>query len=394
MSLKVTHRRDYVWRRRSPPSSERRKMLDQTVYKERIERVQEFLREREARLAVLTPSPNFEYLTGIRYEMRERLIALIVPSEENPIIVAPAFEVSNLSAKTWIDDFLPWSEEDDPYRLLAEATSGWRGRVAMFDDHIPLGVFWAIRSNLTDVEREDSVTPLLVSMRLHKEPAEVELMKRAGHIIDAAVMKAFSSAHVGMTEIELRNIIRDEIVRFGGVPTFAAVQFGENSAIPHAEPSSRELRRGDIVLLDCGCSVDGYNTDMTRVAVVGEPSDEQQRVYSVVLRAQETALERIAPGVACGTADGFARKVIEEEGFGEYFTHRLGHGIGLEVHEPPYLVRGNAQELAPGMTHSVEPGIYLESKFGVRIEDLVVITEDSSEVITYSPKDFYEISVG
>jgi Xaa-Pro aminopeptidase len=143
--------------------------------------------------------------------------------------------------------------------------------------------------------------------------------------------------------------------------------------------------------MDCGCSIDGYNTDQTRVGVAGEANEETERVYSTVLRAEETAIEKIGPGIACGAADGIARRVIEDEGYGEYFTHRLGHGIGLEVHEPPYIVRGNSLALAPGMCHSVEPGVYLEGKFGIRMEDLVCITDGGCEVITYSPKDLHEI---
>jgi len=223
-------------------------------------------------------------------------------------------------------------------------------------------------------------------MRLRKSEAELELMRQAGKVIAAAVERAFNEAHVGMSELELKRVVQDEIERRGAVPTFAAVQFGPNSALPHAEPGTTRLQTGDVVLLDCGCSYGGYNTDMTRVGVVGTPSEEQERIYSIVVRAQEAAIEKIAPGLTCGSADGIARRVIEQEGLGEYFTHRLGHGIGLEVHEPPYLVRGNPMELESGMTHSVEPGIYLEGNFGIRIEDLVVVTDNGCELLTSSPK--------
>jgi Xaa-Pro aminopeptidase len=228
-------------------------------------------------------------------------------------------------------------------------------------------------------------------MRLTKSDKEIEMMKKAGHIINDAVLKAFREAKIGMTELEIQQIVHKEIRRQGATPTFAAIQFGENSAIPHAAAGGRELKKGDVVLMDCGCTFEGYNTDMTRVGVVGSPSEELERVYSTVLSAVETAVENIVPGLACGAADGLARRVIDDAGYGDYFTHRLGHGIGLEVHEPPYIVRGSSQELQPGMCHSIEPGIYLEGKFGIRIEDLVCIREGGPELLTFTPRDLIQI---
>ncbi len=362
-------------------------MLDARTYESRVDRVQQFLRSSGASFALLTPSPNFAYLTGIHYSMRERLIAVVIPSEGPPSLVVPAFEESNLSRKTWIQDVRSWQEDEDPYDLVISVVNQENAETVALDDALPLGVFRQLRRHLQDLRRDVSITQLLGEMRIRKTAPELELMRRAGHIIADAEEAAFRHAHPGITEVELKRVIEDEIVRQGATPTFAAVQFGPDSALPHAEAGPRELVRGDIVLLDCGCSLDGYNTDMTRVGILGPPSEEQERVYRIVLRAQEAALERLAPGLACGSADGIARRVIEEEGLGEFFTHRLGHGIGLEVHEPPYLVRGNAMALDVGMTHSVEPGVYLEGKFGVRIEDLVVITNDGCEPLTFSPKE-------
>jgi Xaa-Pro dipeptidase len=369
-------------------------MLDKSVYKERLEKVEIRAREWGADFVLLTPSPSFLYLTGIDYEMRERLVALVLQPERDPFLVVPAFEASDHAAHTWIDEIVPWQEDEDPYGRVAEilAVQGNKPKVLM-DENTPLGVYWALERATSGFSASASITPTINALRLLKSNEELELMKKAGHIIDKAVMTAFEHARVGMTELELKQIVNNEIIRLGAKPTFAAVQFGENSAAPHAEASSRELARGDVVLMDCGCSVEGYNTDQTRVGVVGEPNEEIERVYSLVLAAEETAIDRIEPGIACGTADGIARRVIEDGGYGEYFTHRLGHGIGIEVHEPPYIVRGNSLELAPGMCHSVEPGVYLEGKFGIRMEDLVCITQEGCEVITYSPKDLFEIPV-
>lgn len=363
-------------------------MLDSKMYAKRMSKVQDFLSDEGLDFAFLTPSPSFQYLTGIQREMRERLITLIITPGGNPRIIAPYFEISTLKKHTWISDFIPWTEDEDPYELVSSCVEqSSRQYAAAFDDSTPFGVFRSVQKKLMQISKIATVTPLISSMRLLKSDDELSLIEKAGHIIHGAVSTGFESARIGMTEVELKRIVQDTIVQSGATPTFAAVQFGENSALPHAESGSRELKKGDIVLMDCGCSLGGYNTDMTRVGVLGNPTAEQEKIHSIVLKAEQSAIGELRPGIACGAADGIARKIIEESGFGEYFTHRLGHGIGLEVHEPPYLVRGNSLQLQPGMTHSVEPGIYLEGEFGIRIEDLVVIRSDGAELITFMPRD-------
>lgn len=338
--------------------------------------------------ALLTPAPNFQYLAGYDYHMRERLVALLVRRGAEPMIVVPSFEESDHKSHTWVKDFLAWAEDEDPYTMIADTIgSSDKGHSVLLDNNLPLGVYWNLEKALGRFRKAESITPAIDSMRISKSENELDLMKKAGHIIDDAVMNAFSTAQLGMSELDVKQIVQSEIVQQGALPTFAAVQFGENSALPHADSGSRVLKKGDVILMDCGCSVDGYNTDMTRVGVAGKPTEEIERVYSIVLKAEETAIEKISLGMNCGTADGIARRVIEDEGYGDYFTHRLGHGIGIEVHEPPYLVRGSIEQLGEGMCHSIEPGIYLEGKFGIRMEDLACVREDGLEVITYSPKD-------
>jgi Xaa-Pro dipeptidase len=357
-----------------------------------MRRVIGFLEEEDADLGIITPSAAFQYLTGIHREMTERMLALLITPNKNPQIVAPAFEVSTLADHTWIKDFLPWAEDDDPYALVAGVLSKSQGGHSIaFEETLPLGIYWSLERAVKGLRKQSSLTPLINDMRLFKAEEELSLMREAGRIINTAVSKAFTEAHVGMTELEVQQIVKSEVTTQGAIPTFSAVQFGENSALPHASASNRKLNRYDMVLMDCGCTVDGYNTDMTRVGIVGDPTDEQAKVHSIVLEAQQEAIDRVSNGLICGAADGIARRVIEESGYGEYFTHRLGHGIGLEVHEPPYLVRGNSTKLKTGMTHSVEPGIYLEGKFGIRIEDLVCVRDGEPEVLTYMSKDLFII---
>jgi Xaa-Pro dipeptidase len=325
--------------------------------------------------------------------MHERLVALVIRPSEEPLIIAPSFEVSDHAKNTWITKIIPWNENEDPYDHLIELLGEQKKYRVLFDEMLPLGIYWKVEKAIGGFDEALSLTPYLDGMRLIKSKEEIAMMKNAGEIIDKAVMKAFGSAQLGMTEKEVMQIVQNEIARHGGSQTFAVVQFGENSALPHARASTRELRKGDMVLMDCGCSIGGYNTDMTRVGVAGPPSEEQKKVHSIVRQAAETALDRIKPGMQCGAADGIARRVIEDAGYGDEFTHRLGHGIGLEVHENPYITRGNAQELEQGMTHSVEPGIYMENKFGIRIEDLVVITEGGVDLLTFSSRDLFVIDV-
>ncbi len=369
-------------------------MLEENIYRRRYDEVRHLLERVDADFALLTPSPNYQYLTGSSYQMHERLVALLITREGNPTIIAPSFEVSDHENNTWVKDFIPWGEEDDPFKLIAETLKPSKvGLQGIFDDNLPLGIYWSLEKAIGGFKRTSSLSAQIDNMRLIKSKEEIKLMKNAGEIIDKAVTKAFEQASIGVTENELMQVVQNEIARQGASQTFAAVQFDEKTALPHARSGTEELLEGEMVLMDCGCSIAGYNTDMTRVGVVGEPTDEQKKVYSIVLHALETATEKIKPGMACGAADGIARRLIQEEGYGDYFTHRLGHGIGLEVHEPPYLVRGNSQSLEPGMTHSIEPGIYMEGKFGVRIEDLVVITSDGLEVLTYTPRNLFIIDV-
>jgi Xaa-Pro dipeptidase len=366
-------------------------LLDESVYKKRIDNVQKHIETSNADFAFLIPSPSFQYLAGFYYQMRERLLALVIRTDEEPTIVSPAFEIFKHSSHTWIKDILPWAEDENPYSKVAELVG--TNKVVLLDDSIPLGVYWSLEKALGGFKDSASVTPIIDEMRISKTEIEIDLMKKAGHIIDDAVSKAFAEAQLGMTEVDVKQIVQSEIRRQGATPTFAAVQFGENSALPHSEAGTRGLRKRDVILMDCGCSLEGYNTDMTRVGVVGEPTEEVRQVHSTVLVALETAMEKISTGMACGAGDGVARRVIDDAGYGEYFTHRLGHGIGLEVHEPPYIVRGSSEILQTGMCHTIEPGIYLEGKFGVRIEDTVCIREDGPEPLTYTSRNLIQLDL-
>ncbi|TFG14435.1 aminopeptidase P family protein [Candidatus Thorarchaeota archaeon] len=369
-------------------------MLEEKIYRERIEKTLNMISRGKFDLVILTPSPNFQYIAGFSYEMRERLVALILEPDSEPRLLVPFFEASEHADNTWIEEIITWNEDENPYEVLRKSlNSDKQSYRLLLDDATPMSVYWALQQAFGDFERVDSISPFFEQMRIRKSEIEIGRIKQAGRIIDEAVTKAFSEMELGKSELYMKQLIVNEILELGGQPTFFAVQFGERSAMPHARPDRVQLTKNEIVLIDCGCSIDGYNTDMTRVGIAGEPSAEICKVYDLVLNAEQMAIENLKAGMQCGTADGIARRIIDENGYGGFFTHRLGHGIGLEVHEPPYIVRGNSRELETGMTHSVEPGVYLEGNFGIRIEDLVCIRDDGAEVLTYSPRDLFEIPI-
>ncbi|MFX1561202.1 MAG: M24 family metallopeptidase, partial [Promethearchaeota archaeon] len=207
-------------------------MLDESVYKKRIEKVQEHLRSSNSDFAFLTPSPNFQYLTGYTYSMHERLTALVIRRDAEPQIVAPSFEVTGQSSHTWIKDFVPWAEDEEPFSLVAKLVGEKKGRHSVcLDDSTSLGVYWALEAALGGFARTTTLSPMIHSLRITKSDEEIELMKKAGHIINDAVLKAFEETAIGMTELEVQQIVHREIRRQGATPTFAAIQFGENSAI-------------------------------------------------------------------------------------------------------------------------------------------------------------------
>ncbi|MEM2142401.1 MAG: Xaa-Pro peptidase family protein [Candidatus Thorarchaeota archaeon] len=362
--------------------------LVESEFKRRATEVNDFLAERGADVALLTPSANFFYLSGANCEMRERLVLLVMSRDRDPALIVPSFEAPTVSSSTWIRDVRGWEDASGPWDLVREVLETPRRSIrACFDDNMPLWVYRNLLERNPGIEDVGSISQVLSLMRLHKSESELAAMRRAGHVIDEAISNAVHNIDPGISERELSHAIQTEIVRLDATPTFSIVQFGEDSAQPHAVPSGRRLRRGDTVLLDCGCSVDGYNTDMTRTFFYGEADDRHRSVYSLVLRAQETVLSRLSAGLTCENADSLARTVISSAGYGSYFTHRLGHGVGLEVHEPPYLVSGNSMSLESGMTHSVEPGVYLPGQFGVRIEDLVCVRDNHCELLTFTSRD-------
>lgn len=316
-----------------------------------------------------TPSSNLFYLTGIDFDRSERLTALFLFKDREPVVLCPAFEEARLTEMSAVADIRTWAETEDPFRAAA----------SLFPASGTLAV--EPSTAFEDVERliarlpgwsPVSAAPLLAPMRLIKTREEIGAIRRAIDVAVPRFRRAFDALRPGAIEAEISHA-------FGGENV---VQFGSSSALPHGASTERSLEKGEAVLIDAWDRPDGYYYDITRSTFFGSPTDEYRRIWSVVLDAQSAAIDKAAPGVACSEVDAAARRVIETAGYGEFFTHRLGHGLGIDVHEPPYMVARNPAVLEPGMVFTSEPGIYLLGKFGVRIEDDVLVTERGAESLS------------
>jgi Xaa-Pro aminopeptidase len=333
----------------------------------------EVFRDRQEKLR-RGASTNMAYTANLAVGRSERLIALLVLSDGPAVLVSPYFEEARVRETVIADDVRVWREQEDPIALAAKIL-GKRRRVGVegsTDFHTARRLENAAGGPLADA------TPLWDALRSVKSPAEQEFIRAAGVRTVMAIEGTWKRLREGMTEEEGAAILREEFTRLG-TPSEGLVQFGPSSALPHGGPGGRKLAPGDIVLIDTGCRVHGYDSDITRTVSFGPPSEEMKAVYEIVSRAQRTGIEALRAGASGERVDAAARRVIEDAGYGRYFTHRLGHGLGMDGHEVPYLVLGNKRPLVAGNVETVEPGIYMPEKFGVRIEDDFAVTTKEAE---------------
>ncbi len=334
---------------------------------------------------VLEPGTNFRYLTGMDVERSERLVALVLTAGGDAWIVGPAFEAERLGGAV-SGAYIVWQEHEDPYSILA-ARLGRARRVGLGP------TTW-----VADAERLGSALSgaslhsahdLLAGLRMHKTPFELEAIRRAAAVCHDRIAQAHARLRAGIREIDLAE-------GFGTGDDTVLVQFGPSGALPHGDAGERPLEPPTALLIDHWAPLEeGYWGDLTRSTWVGgDPPERYRTVWRTVLEAQLAGIEAARPGVPCSEVDAAARAVIERAGFGEYFTHRLGHGLGLDVHEPPYLVEGNNLELEPGMVVTIEPGIYLPGEFGVRLEEDIVITDSGAELLSEPQRSLDPIVLG
>jgi len=341
-------------------------------------------------VAYITRPVSIAYLTGFHADPHERLMALVVRAAEATLIV-PSLEEEKANAQASDANVVAWRDGEDPYELVARALAG-NVELAVEKEHLSLHAAEVITSRSGASELVD-VGSEIRRLRLAKNADEIEKLSRAAAITDDAFVRVLARMHTGMSEADVAFLFGSVIGDLGGALAFNTLaQSGPNSAMPHLEPSSRKLARGDFVLLDFGAAWAGYKADSTRMAVVGDPSARQREIHAVVLRAHDAAIAAVRPGVSTGDVDAAARRVIEDAGYGKEFFHRVGHGIGLEGHEDPSLDPGSRTVLEPGMVFTVEPGVYIPGFGGVRIEDDVVVTDDGCRVLTKADRSLHIVS--
>ncbi len=343
----------------------------------------EALRERGADALLLFPGADIGYFTGFSIGLSERLAAALISFTGESVLVVNQLEAELRGQKPWIEDVDIWLEQEDPVEILAQNFERFNldGSVIAINEDAPWGWINRLRNRLPELLFVDA-TSYLSQIRMIKSTQELDWMRMACAITDKALESGFEKLHTGMTETELAGIIRAEIRSNGGGGGYAGVLFGERAALPHGQPGERALKKGDCVLVDMGTNIRGYSSDITRTVFYGEPSAKHVDIYDLVHKANRVTNEYVRPGVTCEELDAIGRKVIVDGGYGENFIHRLGHGIGLQGHERPYIVQGNKQELEPGMTFTIEPGIYIVGEVGIRIEDTVVCTSGGCERLT------------
>lgn len=358
---------------------------------ERQEKARRLMQENKLSAILLPQGTSLTYFSGIRWEGGERLFAMVLPSKGQPFYVAPAFEEGRareqiaLSPEGKEPDLRVCQEDESPYQLVAQ---GLRDRsLSSATIGIEETAKFLFSNNLKQAAAGatfTSATPVTAGCRMIKSRHEIDLMRLAAHVTLAAYEATYHSMKPGMTQHDVEEMIA-AAHRQLGFDGEADVQVGEYSSFPHGSVQPQEIREGTIVMIDGGCSVEGYQSDITRTFVLGKASDKMKKVFEIVHRAQSAALAQAKPGVEAGSVDAAARRVIADAGYGpdyKFFTHRLGHGMGMDGHEWPYLVRGNPLKLQPEMTFSDEPGIYIRGEFGIRLEDDMHITESGSELFT------------
>lgn len=341
---------------------------------------------------ILNPGPTLKYLSGINFHLMERPVVLFVTPNQEPVLVLPELELPKVDLFPYKIKHFAYNENpdswDDVFRQAAQSLGLDGKRIGVEPRQLRLMEFRHVKAGAPEADYPDA-TDVLAQLRLRKDQDEVKKMRQAVKIAQDALEALIPQVKIGMTEREVASELVVQLLKHGSESEFPfppIVCAGPNSANPHASPSDRKIQAGDLLVVDWGAAYEGYISDLTRTFAVGEVDDEYKKIYELVKNANEAGRKAAKPGVPCADVDKAARDVIEKGSYGKYFTHRTGHGIGMESHEAPYMRGDNMQILEKGMAFTVEPGIYLTGRNGVRIEDNMVITDDGAESLSDMPR--------
>jgi Xaa-Pro dipeptidase len=359
---------------------------------QRLRKARDLMRANGIGAVLVESGPSLDYLTGIQWWRSERLTGVVIPAEGEPIVVTPFFESPSIKEMLAVPaEIRTWQEDEEPLKLVTDFLKerSVAGQPIGFEETDRFFIEDRLKKQLPGAQIV-SANPVIRAQRMIKSPTELALMQAANDVMLASLRYAGERTRVGMTRADIDGMIAAAQKKLGGDYDGGLVLIGEASAYPHGSKVPHVVKRGDIVLMDCTCAVHGYQADITRTFVVGEPSAEQRKLWDQVHRGQQVAIQTAKVGLPAGAVDDAVRRVYESWGFGPGYrlpglSHRTGHGIGMEVHEPVYLVHGETTPLAPGMCFSDEPGLYIPGKFGVRLEDCWHMTESGPKFFTQPP---------
>ena len=360
-----------------------------SVYAERLARARARMQELGVDVLLLSTGADLPYLTGYEAMPLERLTMLVVPADADAVLVIPTLEAPRVEEQPEAFELFSWDETDDPIEIVAGLVAGIDpdATSAAIGDHTWARFVLDLQRALPNVEFRRA-TDVTGPLRVVKDASEIAALRAAAAVVDDVARVMRERTFAGRTELDVHRELVERMLEGGHErANFAIVAAGSNAASPHHDPSDRVIERGDVVLCDFGGTMHGYCSDITRMFVVGDVDPEARDAYDVLVAAQEAGVQAATVGTSCEAVDAAARSVIDDAGYGEFFVHRTGHGIGTEAHEDPYVVAGNHTPLVAGHAFSVEPGIYLPGRFGLRLEDIVIATDAGPERLNHAARD-------
>ncbi|WP_078379415.1 M24 family metallopeptidase [Sutcliffiella halmapala] len=361
----------------------------------RLTQLVDWLKQENISACLLTSTPNVFYISGFYTDPHERLLGLLAFPDTEPAIICPNMEIEQVKKTGWAYGIIGYSDTEDPWEKIKKYVTNQNltiEKIAIEQEHMIVSRLHKLQSTFPQAQLT-SAELKMYDLRLKKDADEISILREAAKLADFGVEVGVHNIKKGRTEQELVAIIEYELKKKGiSQMSFSTMALtGEKTASPHGKPGLDTIQHGDLVLFDLGVVLDGYCSDITRTVAFGDVNDQQQEIYETVLKAQLAAIGICKPGVEIGLIDKTARSIITESGFGDYFTHRIGHGLGIEVHEYPSMNETNTMLLQSGMVFTIEPGIYKPTVGGVRIEDDILVTESGIELLTSYPKDLHII---